>query len=128
MKSKKIIIDSQGPINPLGGAYGPVLTPFIAPMSTINALVAFKYNVFEVLESGKKVKLTYDNLNLDNNAQAATDKEATKAPQAPKPDKGLEEADLNPDTTEAPKDENKQNPQKNGKNNNAPVGEKINKK
>lgn len=74
---KKIIIDSQGPIYPKGGMYGPFLTPFKERIETVVALVIQKYNVYEILNDGTKVQLTLQNVNQDLN-------EKVKAPEAPK--------------------------------------------
>lgn len=78
MERKKIVIKSAGPIAPLGGVYGPILTPYSETLQTINTLITFKYDVHEVLPDGKHVKLTFRNLNLDNSV-----KEEPKAPSKP---------------------------------------------
>ena len=75
VKRKRIVINFRGPIQPKAGAYGPILTPYYENMQTINALVTGGYNVEEVLSTGKRVKLTLENANEDNDVEAKANAE-----------------------------------------------------
>ena len=67
-KLKRIKILTSGPIPSRGNIYGPVLTPFYEPVSSIFKFVASGIDVVEVLSDGSEVKLTVSNYKNDNEA------------------------------------------------------------
>lgn len=101
-KTKRIIIKTAGPIRPKSMIYGPILTPYLERIETVVALVAQKYDVYEILENGKEVKLTLLNVNKDNNK---ADEEAPKAPEKKQNVPVVENKNKNQQKQQQPKQE-----------------------
>lgn len=72
METKRIVIPYNGPIYPKGGVYGPINTPYVENVRTIGVLLLNNYPVEEVLDNGKRVKLTLQNYDKDNSVKKET--------------------------------------------------------
>lgn len=105
-KLKRIKILTSGPIPSRGNIYGPVLTPFYEPVSSIFKFVASGIDVVEVLSDGSEVKLTVSNYKNDNEAAIVNNNgEETKNPVDEESENVQDETPVN-ETEDAETEEN----------------------
>lgn len=64
---KLITIDTRGPIWLKQGIIGPIITPYLEEVSLITVMLRQGLAVTEVLETGERLPLTLENVELNNN-------------------------------------------------------------
>jgi hypothetical protein len=79
---KFIVINTRGPIYPLGGVYGPITSAYSEDVDTISRLLMGNYKVEEVLENGDHVVLNLNNYDTVNAPAPAPEPEVIE-PVAP---------------------------------------------
>lgn len=67
VSTKKIKVNSRGPIRELSGIYGPIITPYIESVRTIASMIKSGKEVIEVLNNNTEVVLSLENYNFDLN-------------------------------------------------------------
>lgn len=77
---KNVKVTTKGPILPLGGIYGPMALPQVMTTHDISVLLQKRYEVVEVLNNGKEVKLSMGNYNVDLNGDGGKAVEEIKQP------------------------------------------------
>lgn len=68
VKKKKITIATSGPLSIKGGVRGPIDIPYKEDVKVIAQMLMAKYKVYEHLEDGTKILLTFQNYNSKNDA------------------------------------------------------------